>query len=299
MSAFKLYIGVIGIHPDDDPRQLAANFCKIYHLNEEAEDALFKIILENLDNSEFHTLDPNRTKTNQDIDPIEEAREGDEQTSYQRHSNKSKSQANDYSKISYHTSKSNNTNKTSKSNSKINFTSNKNVVSQFCTPEQNEEILNSFNKHEQDGFDRSELDDHQMMMGEDVNYSPDSSVRIPHTSFTDEGAISERQNRFQQDRLSNIHGKVENKRTTAPKVKRDTQRILESVKEERESDSRVYNELDNSHTIEQFVEEEFKQSVSDRDDIDTEVIVAEIDSSDLERYGKIFVYSKVLQQFTN
>jgi hypothetical protein len=166
-------------------------------------------------------------------------------------------------------------------------------VSQFCTPEQNEEILNSFNKHEQDGFDRSELDDHQMMMGEDVNYSPDSSVRIPHTSFTDEGAISERQNRFQQDRLSNIHGKVENKRTTAPKVKRDTQRMLESVKEERESDSRVYNELDNSHTIEQFVEEEFKQSVSDRDDIDTEVIVAEIDSSDLERYGKISFTQKL------
>lgn len=152
--------------------------------------------------ADFKELQTKRIPS-QRIDPIEEARENDEQTSYNKNTNKSG--VNDNSKsLSYNASA---------SKSKINHTSNKNIQSQFCTPEQDEEILRSFNRensgYDRSGFEASGFEDNKMIDGEDVAYSPDSSIRIPHTSFTDEGVASDRQNRFQNDRMSSIHSNHE------------------------------------------------------------------------------------------
>lgn len=270
-------IGVIGIHPDDDPRQLAVNFCKIYHLNSEAEDALFKIILENMNTADFKELQAKKLAS-QGIDPIEEARENDEQTSYNMNTNKSG--INDNSKsLSYNASA---------SRSKINHTNNKNIQSQFLTPEQDEEILKSFNRdnsgNNRSGFDASGFEDHQMMDGEDVAYSPDSSIRIPHTSFTDEGVVNDRQHRFQNDRMASIHAKQENKYNAYSGHVRSTNGNLESVKEEmRESESRIHYPTDSYNNFDEF-DEEYRGSTMQHED--TEVIVAEVDSAELERFGK-------------
>ena len=58
--------GVIGVHPEDNPKQLAANFCKIYHLDEVAEEGLYNIIRENMEDT---------SPDNDDIDAIEEVDE--------------------------------------------------------------------------------------------------------------------------------------------------------------------------------------------------------------------------------
>jgi hypothetical protein len=186
--------------------------------------------------------------------------------------NKSKSAFGDNSKSASYNA--------SASRSKIHFTSKSNMKSDYLTPEQqeDEEMLGSFNK-EGSHYDKSGFEEQHMMMGEDINYSPDSSIRIPRTSFTDDGTINDRQKRFQKDRYSSIHAKQEkgNKKTkNVPTTE------LEQVHEEqRESESKTNFE----HEEDFGYIDEFKESFSREEDEDTEIIVAEVDSSDLEKYG--------------
>jgi hypothetical protein len=139
--------GVLGIHKDDDPRQLAANFAKIYNLSVESEDMLFNIILENMMSDAFKSL------KNSDIAPILEAKEQEEQTSGQINQNSNGSyggQYNDNSKNSY---------RTNASKSKIQTTNfNTQQVKQFAH-EYNEESMNSFNKNNEDMFEKSGYDE--------------------------------------------------------------------------------------------------------------------------------------------
>lgn len=156
------------------------------------------------------------------------------------------------------------------------------MKSDYMTPEQHEEeeMLGSFNKGGSI-YDRSGFEEHNMMMGEDINYSPDSSIQIPRTSFTDDGNINDRQKRFQQDRYSSIHAKQEKR---AKKSKDVPATLLEQVHEEqRESDSKTHFD----HEEDFGYIDEFKESYSREEDEDTEIIVAEVDSSDLEKYGNL------------
>jgi hypothetical protein len=139
--------GVLGIHKDDDPRQLASNFAKIYNLSVESEDMLFNIILENMMSDAFKSI------KNSDIAPILEAKEQEEQTSGQINPNSNGSYGghyNDNSKSSY---------RTNTSKSKIQTTNfNTQRLKQF-EHEYNEESMNSFNKNNEDMFEKSGYDE--------------------------------------------------------------------------------------------------------------------------------------------
>jgi len=162
--------GIIGVHPGDNPRQLAANFCKIYHLDDAAEEGLYKIILENMDDV---SPEKNGDEDNEII-PIQEAREGDEQTSNITSNNYSKTKLQNKSK----THSSNNTNNNSSvqnrsQNRSQNPSQNRsqNMKVYNYSPEQNQEDLNSFNKQHESGYDMGDHDgENYMMDGEDVNY---------------------------------------------------------------------------------------------------------------------------------
>jgi len=228
---------------------------------------LFDIILENMDSEDVAKLSiqPNQVKG---IEAIEEAKENDEQTSYQNKSHLTKSQIQETSKITSHNP--------SASYSRINHTSNTNVASQFRPAEGEEEILTSFNK-DNSRFSRDSYAE-EMVHGEDINCSPDSSIRIPRTSFTHSDAISERQNRFEKDRQSSIHAKADQNMLHAQRGPTE----LEQVKEElRDSESKHY---------EYQHESEVYRGSSGYDSMyqpqDTEIIVAEVDSADLDKYGK-------------
>lgn len=137
--------GVLGIHKDDDPRELASNFAKIYNLSGESEDMLFDIILENMNSDAFKFIKNNK---NSDIATIEEAKEQEEQASYQKNSNNGS--YNDNSKNSY---------RANASKSKIQMTnSNGQQMKQFA-PEFYEESMNSFNKNNEEMFERSGFDE--------------------------------------------------------------------------------------------------------------------------------------------
>lgn len=272
--------------------KLANNFCKIYHLDQEAEEALYEIIVENMNSTSFNEISGDRA--NKDIDAIAEAKENDEQTSYNKNSSKGRSKYSENSKV--------NSVKGSKSNSKISMTGPKGNYSSYL-PEQREEIINSFNKYSDGGQNRSDFyhregfEDHQMIDGEDILNSPDSSIKIPHQSIRDDEDMSGKHNRFAQDRYqqnpaySNISGGI-----LASQVKYGDYRNLESVQEVNEYDSRQYYNGDYSSQMEDFgtpskihkleieggdLESRSKQSQ------DTEVVVAEIDDSEELRYCKL------------
>lgn len=284
-------IGVIGIHIGDDPRSLAENFWKIYHLDDEAQDALFEIIVENMNSESFAKLQNEQSKKTTSIDPIEEAKENEEMTSYYQNSMKSKKNPGEsFKNLSY-------TN--NKSNAKIQFTSNKNIQSEFSTPEQKyEEGHASFNKQNESEFTNSQMypkesfQEEELVMGEDIDYSPDSSVRIPHGSITEQEVMEHRQERFFQDRMSSIHKKdekqVSGRPTRAVSIKRNTQH-LEAVKEmERESESRLYNEGDSSQNHYYGIPGEGYRSgpVTDREEVETEIVAVEVSGSDFDNYSK-------------
>jgi hypothetical protein len=107
-----------------------------------------------------------------------------------------------------------------------------------------------------------------MIDGEDIDQSPDNSMRMPHsTTITNVHHSSERQDRFIKDRLSSIHQAQEHK--FGNYVRRiDQKGDLEEVKEEpRDSESRIYYNKYEEET-------------------ETEVVAVELeDSADLARYG--------------
>lgn len=77
---------------------------------------------------------------------------------------------------------------------------------------------------------------------------------------------------------------MKNKYSAFTRHVRNTEGELESVKEEmRESESRIHLPSDSYNNFEEFGEE-YKDSTMQYED--TEVIVAEVDSAELERFGK-------------
>ena len=276
--------------------KLASNFCKIYHLDQEAEEALYEIIIENMNSTSFN--DNYGDHANKDIAPIAEAKENDEQTSFNKNSSKGRSKVSDNSKM--------NSFKGSKSNSKISMTGPKGNYSSYL-PEQREEIINSFNKYTDGGQNRSDFynregfEDQQMMDGEDILNSPDSSIKMPHQSVRDDEDMSGKHYRFAQDRYqqnptqSNISSGI-----LSSQVKYSDRRNLESVQEVNEYDSRQYYNGDYSSQMEDFgtpskihkleIEGGDMESRS-KESQDTEIVVAEVEDSEELRYCKLLFFS--------
>ena len=279
--------------------KLASNFWKIYHLDQEAEEALYEIIIENMNSTSFN--ENNKSQMNKDIDPIVEAKEKDEQTSFNKNSSNGQSKQSDNSKA--------NSQKLSKSNSRINMTGPKGNHSTFL-PEQREEIINSFNKYSEGGQNRSDFyrrddfEEHQMIDGEDILNSPDSSIKIPHQSIRDDEDMSGKHYRFAQDRYqqnlkqSNISTGILSSQVKTYNERRD----LESVEEVNEYDSRQYFNGDYSSQMEDFgtpskihkleIEGGDLESRS-KESQDTEIVVAEVENSSELKYCKncvCFVY---------
>ena len=268
--------GVIGVHPGDNPRQLASNFCKIYHLDEMAEEGLFKIIVENMESADHDTGFDN----SEEYESILEARENDEQTSIDPNSHKmSKARLQHKSDHQQLNGLSDVTNSERHYEPQDDYQPNHNLVQH----ESNHHAYNEANGSKFTG-NSSEYED-----GEDIQMSPENSFKRPNCSIMEETDTSgQRQYKFSQDRMSDIHmkgSKYHNPTSyddASPGAKSGKYSPLDAVKEEDTSNEQFQNIKNDDYTL-KFKQDSNRTDYEFEDVYETQIIEQEIDDSSLLR----------------